>query len=279
MKLTHHRYGKANVRVLKKLENNGRHSIKELELRLSLAGEFETSYTIGDNCLVIATDTIKNTINVLALDQLGEQTEPFIATVAHHFLTKYSHIAEVTIETSERVWRRLKENGAPSATNFLAPGKFTPICELLATREQTQISSGIRDLVILKSAGSEFADFHRDEFTTLPETHDRLLATSFSSRWLFTRSPTNYNDSNAAILDAMLDCFSSNPSPSAQKTMYDMGSAALNACPEIGRINIVMPNLHCLLIDMAPFGRKNPNNLFVPTDAPHGLIEATVERE
>jgi urate oxidase len=279
MKLSHHRYGKANVRVLKKLETNGRHTIKELELRLSLTGEFETSYTIGENRLVVATDTIKNTINVLALDQLGEQTEMFVATLARHFLSKYSHIAEITIETTERVWRRLKENGAPSATNFLAPGKFAPICELLATREQTQISSGIRDLVILKSAGSEFTDFHRDEFTTLPETHDRLLATSLSSKWLFTKSPANYNDANVTILDAMLECFSSKPSPSAQKTMYDMGSAALKACPEIGRINIVMPNLHCLLIDMAPFGKKNPNTVFVPTDAPHGLIEATVERE
>jgi urate oxidase len=278
MNLKYHRYGKAEVRVLKKLKRDGLHIIKELEVQVLLAGDFESSYSSGDNRLVVATDTIKNTVNVLAFEKLEEQTELFALSLSEHFLEKYPHVSTVTIETSERVWQRLRAEGQPSPANFLAPQKFTPICEVHVTRTQTRLTSGIRDLLIMKTAGSAFAEFHRDEFTTLPETQDRILATSMATRWTFGATPSDYNKINADILDAMLDCFVANDSPSVQKTMYDMGVAALNRCPEISEVNLVMPNLHCLLIDLKPFGRVNPNTLFVPTDAPHGLIEATIER-
>ena len=278
MNLKYHRYGKAEVRVLKKLQRDGLHIMKELEVQVLLAGDFESSYSSGDNRLVVATDTMKNTVNVLAFEKLEEQTELFALSLSEHFLEKYQYVSTVTIETSERVWQRLRADGQPSPTNFLAPQKFTPICEVQATRTQARLTSGIRDLIIMKSAGSAFAEFHRDEFTTLPETQDRILATSMATRWTFAATPSDYNQTNADILDAMLDCFVANDSPSVQKTMYDMGVAALNRCPEISEVNLVMPNLHCLLIDLKPFGRVNPNTLFVPTDAPHGLIEATIER-
>jgi urate oxidase len=279
MSLTYHRYGKAKVRVLKKLQRDSLHTIKELDVQVLLAGDFESSYSAGDNRLVVATDTMKNTVNVLALEKLEEQTERFALDLAQHFLDKYPHVTEVTIETSERVWQRLKADGKPSPTNFLAPQKYTPLCEVHATRGNTRLTSGVQDLVILKSAGSGFADFHRDEFTTLPETEDRILATRMASKWTFATAPADYNQTNEDLLDAMLECFVTNDSPSVQKTMYDMGLAALHRCPEISDVNLVMPNLHCLLIDLKPFGRTNPNTLFVPTDAPHGLIEATIERE
>jgi urate oxidase len=279
MNLTYHRYGKAKIRVLKKLQRDSLHAIKELDVQVSLAGDFESSYSAGDNRLVVATDTMKNTVNVLALEKLEEQTERFALDLAQHFLEKYPHVTEVTIETSERVWQRLKADGKPSPTNFLAPQKYTPLCEVHATRANTRLTSGVQDLVILKSAGSGFADFHRDEFTTLPETQDRILATRMASKWTYAVAPADYNQTNEDLLDAMLECFVTNDSPSVQKTMYDMGLAALNRCPEISDVNLVMPNLHCLLIDLKPFGRTNPNTLFVPTDAPHGLIEATIERE
>ena len=253
--------------------------IKELDVQVLLAGDFESSYSAGDNRLVVATDTMKNTVNVLAFEKLEEQTELFALDLAQHFLEKYPHVSEVTIETSERVWQRLKADGKPSPTNFLASQKYTPVCEVHATRTSRRLASGVRDLVILKSAGSAFADFHRDEFTTLPETQDRLLATRMGSKWTFATRPADYNKTNADVLDAMLECFVANDSPSVQKTMYDMGLAALSRCPEISEVNLVMPNLHCLLIDLKPFGQMNPNTLFLPTDAPHGLIEATIARD
>jgi urate oxidase len=279
MNLKYHRYGKAKVRVLKNLKRDSVHTIKELDVQVSLGGDFERSYSAGDNRLVVATDTMKNTVNVLAFDKLEEQTELFALDLARHFLEKYAQVSEVTIETSERVWQRLQADGKPSLTNFFAPQKYTPTCEVRATRADTRLASGVQDLVILKSAGSAFADFHRDEFTTLPESHDRILATRMASKWTFAIQPADYNQTNENVLNTMLDSFVANDSPSVQKTMYDMGLAALNRCPEISDVNLVMPNLHCLLIDLKPFGRTNPNTLFVPTDAPQGLIEATIARE
>src|SRR5438045_1874176 len=146
-------------------------------------------------------------------------------------------------------------------------------------RDSNTVESGIRDFLILKSTGSGFENYPKDEFTTLPETADRILATSFSATWTFKDQPDNYNRANEAILAAMLKVFANNYSPSAQTTLFQMGEAALAASPEISGLDLAMPNKHCLLINLAPFGLGNKNEVFVPTDEPHGDIVATVSRD
>jgi urate oxidase len=278
MKLYSNRYGKAKVRVLKKLREKNMHTVKELEVKIVLEGAFEAAYTAGDNREVIATDSMKNTINVFAHEKLGLETEPFLTELTAHFLNKYPQVMSVQAETEERVWERMTVNGAPSPTNFSVAGNMVPTTEVNRTRNEVHLISGIRGLVILKSADSSFADFHRDEFTTLPETQDRLLATSLTSRWLYSGKPADYCQTNARIIESMLSAFGSTESPSVQASLYEMGKAALAACSEIERISLTMPNLHCLLIDLSPFHRENQNTLFVPTDAPQGWIEGTVAR-
>jgi urate oxidase len=147
------------------------------------------------------------------------------------------------------------------------------------SRSAKTIRSGIRDLVILKSTGSGFENYPKDEFTTLPETADRILATSFSATWTFNDPPTHYGRANEAILGAMLKVFANNYSPSAQTSLFQMGEAALGVCPEISGLDLAMPNKHCLLINLAPFGLENKNEVFVPTDEPHGDITASVMRD
>jgi urate oxidase len=278
MKLHSHRYGKAKVRVFKKLQQDGVHTPKELEVTTLLEGDFGASFTKDDNRQVVATDTIKNTINFLAHQELGNETEPFAIAVTRHFLKKYSHVTSVTVETLERVWERLTVDGKPSPTNFISSGKGVPWTRTIANANATETKSGIRDLVILKTSGSAWEGFWRDELTTLPETNDRLLATSLTSHWLYGTAPASYAAANARIIEVMLEVFASRYSPSVQATLYHMGEAALKACPEITRISLTMPNLHYLLIDLKPFDRANNNELFVPTDAPSGWIEATVAR-
>jgi urate oxidase len=153
-----------------------------------------------------------------------------------------------------------------------------PTTQVTRSRNHLEINSGIRGLVILKSASSGFAGFDRDEFTTLPETSDRLLATSLTSQWRYCTKPTDYREANARIVETMLSAFGSKESPSVQTSLYEMAKAALVACPEIEQISLTMPNLHCLPIDLAPFHRHNQNTLFLPTDAPQGWIEGTVAR-
>jgi urate oxidase len=112
----------------------------------------------------------------------------------------------------------------------------------------------------------------------LKETSDRILGTSFSATWNFATDPGDYRVTNNAILTAMLEVFAENYSSSAQATLYEMGEAALSVCAEISVIELAMPNKHCLLIDLSPFGLENKNEVFVPTDEPHGQIEATLAR-
>jgi urate oxidase len=278
MKLQTNRYGKTRVRVFKKIKKDGVHVPKELDVRTLLEGDFGESYTKDNNKKIIATDSIKNTTNVVAYHQLGTETEPFAIALCEHYLRKYSHVTSVNVETLERVWERQIVDGQPSGTNFVSAAKGIPWTRTVATRDSIETTSGVRELIVLKTAGSAWEDFFQDEFATLPDTNDRLLATSLTASWVFQKAPASYATANANIVQAMLEAFSTRFSPSVQSTQYHMGEAALHACPEIAQISLTMPNLHYLAIDLKPFNIENDKELFVPTDAPQGWIEATVAR-
>lgn len=309
MKLSAHRYGKSRVRLLKVLREGARHTVKELTARVLLEGAFERSYTDADNVLVVATDTMKNTLNVLAHAHLGAENEPFARTVAAHFLDRYPQVSRLTVELDERVWTRLRDHPhsftqaevARPFTRLIATrraaadaiGAGAPTAQAGLTPHDTQApqdpheaiihhESGVRDLTILKSTGSGFERFARDEWTTLADTQERLLATTLRATWVWAgeaeRQPASHRDAARLIVDALLGPFAERYSPSVQATLFEMGSAALAACPAIDRITLAMPNLHCLPIDLTPFGRANRHELFVPIDEPHGDIEATITR-
>jgi urate oxidase len=288
MKLTAHRYGKSRVRLMKVLRDGDLHTIKELTARVLLEGAFQRSYTDADNTNVVATDTMKNTLYVLAHEHLGHENEPFARRVAAHFLDRYAPVWRVTVELDERVWTRLHlaANPKPHPHSFIQADMARPFTRVIVSRDvasdapvdSTIHESGIRDLIILKSTQSGFEGFHRDEFTTLPETNERILATALRATWRWSETPTSFRAAHRAIVNAMLAPFAESYSPSVQATLFEMAGAALDACPEIDRMTLAMPNLHCLPIDLSRFGRTNPHELFVPTDEPHGDIEATVTR-
>jgi urate oxidase len=222
---------------------------------------------------------MKNTINVLAHQQLGQSIEPFAISIAEHFLNKYSQVTSVTVEVAERVWQHMDLGGQPAPSSFTSAGKATPFTSVIGTANGMEVTSGIRDLIILKTSGSAFEGYLKDEFTTLPETNDRLLATSMIGSWVYRFAPPDYHVVNSQIIKKMLEIFATHFSPSVQATLYEMAAEALASCPEINRVSLTMPNLHCLPIDLKPFGLENKNEIFVPTDAPQGWIEATIVRD
>ncbi len=279
MKLLANRYGKARVRVMKILRHGGTHTIKEIDVAALLTGNFAASYTSADNSKVVATDTIKNTINALAKEHLGTEIERFASTVGQHFLKRYAQVESASVEIQAKNWERMQINGEPHAHSFQAGSEAKIWTHVLGKRESATIRSGVRELVILKSTGSGWEGYPKDEYTTLPETNDRVLATSFDATWTWSAAPADYNAANETILAAMLSIFADNYSPSAQASVYEMGKAALEACAEISRVELKMPNKHCLLINLSPFGLENKNEVFVPTDEPHGQIEGTVVRD
>ncbi len=280
MKLLDHHYGKARIRVVKVTRGDERHSLKELEIAVMLQGQFDASYTQSDNSLVVPTDTMKNIVNVLAKEKLAAETEPFGVIVGAYFLEKYPQVEQVQVQLYEGCWGRIAVKGQPHAHSFLEKSPAKPFAEVTSWRTGTEIQSGISDLLILKTTQSGFEGYDtKDACTTLLETKDRIFATRLRARWSYAGQPASYSQTNARILDAMLEVFASTYSPSVQSTLYQMGEAALKAAPEISKINLAMPNKHCLLIDLAPFGLENHNELFRPTDDPHGQIEGTISRE
>src|SRR5262245_29305851 len=174
MKLSVHQYGKGRVRVARIRREGAQHSIHEVEVQVMLRGDFASSYTDGDNSLVVPTDTMKNTVNVLAQAELGDDIERFGLALGRHFLAKYAQIAECTVTLSEKVWTRLEVDGAPHPHAFTGNDASHPWACVTTTRSGSSVSAGIRDLLILKSTASGFAGFPKCDLTTLPEATDRI---------------------------------------------------------------------------------------------------------
>jgi urate oxidase len=278
VKLIDHNYGKAGVRVLKVFRTGRSHSVKELEVQVMLQGDFDASFTKADNRLVVATDSMKNIVNVLAKRELGEETEEFGLMLAQHFLKTYQHVRRVEIHLAEHCWGRIAVGGRPHAHAFSERNAAKPFAKIVATRNGSVVESGIEDLLIMKTTASGFEKFWRDEFTTLPDTGDRIFATKLKATWTYAQEPRSYAKTNGKILEAMLAVFAQKFSPSVQVTLFQMGEAALKAGRHISQIHIAMPNKHCPLVNLKPFGLENRNELFVPTDEPHGQIEGTIAR-
>ena len=142
--------------------------------------------------------------------------------------------------------------------------------------------SGLRDLVVLKSTGSEFHGFLQDEYTTLQPTTDRILATSLVARWRHSGDDlagTDWDKSFAAIKALLLQRFAEVHSYALQQTLYGMGEAVLEQHPGVAEIKFSAPNKHHFLSDLSPFGLDNPNEVFFAADRPYGLIEASVVRD
>ena len=130
----------------------------------------------------------------------------------------------------------------------------------------------------MKSTQSGWDQYMKDAYTTLPETRDRICATSMNAAWRWRAEPSDYAAANAKVLSEMLKVFATTYSESVQDSLYRMGSAALVAVPDILDISLACPNKHYLLINLAPFGLDNDNQVFLPTDEPHGQIACTVGR-
>jgi urate oxidase len=145
------------------------------------------------------------------------------------------------------------------------------------SRSACCITSGIQGLQILKTGQSAFEGFLKDEFTTLAPVTERLLGTILEARWTYA-GHVAYNETLARMRSALLDSFAQHISLSVQQTLFAMAQAALDTVPEVTEIHLTMPNRHCLLVDLSKFGLDNPNQVFIPTEAPSGHIEAKVTR-
>lgn len=278
MPLIRSTYGKGRVRIMRVKRDTERHEARELNVTVLLTGAFDASYTSDDNSSVIATDSIKNIVNIVARDNVGAETEPFAAALATYFLDRYAHVTQVDVTATETKWVRIAVDGAPHEHSFVLDSNGNPFVKLAATREGVSVTSGIKGFTFMKTTNSGWENYWFDEATTLKPTADRMCATAMDASWRWAKAPASYPEANAAVLATVLKVFATTYSPSVQNTMYLMGEAVLAAVPEIAEISMACPNKHYLPIDLSPFGRSSDGQVFTPTDEPHGQIECTVGR-
>jgi urate oxidase len=262
-----------------RVDRQGNHNtVRELTLQVMLDGGFERAYTQADNRSIIATDTIKNIVNIVAREEVSLEAEVFCEAVARRFLDRYEQVETVCIAAQETRWNRMIIDGTAHPHGFTLGGNGTPVVRLTQTRAQKTLESGIESFTFLKSTGSGWTDYFMDEFTTLPETTDRIAATSMNAGWLWSKTPADYFKSNEKILQVMVGVFVATYSCSMQDSLYRMGEAALTAIPEIAQISLACPNKHYLPLDLSRFGMTADNMVFTPTEEPHGQIECVVAR-
>ena len=282
MPFVRQRYGKANVRVLRVQRAEDRHQVRESRVTIILDGEFSRAYTDADNASVVATDTMKNLVNVLALQQLEATNESFALAIAQCFLDRYEQVAEARVRVEETVWGRMLIDGREHGHGFVRAEGGTPFACATVSRSSREVEAGFHDFAIMKTTGSGFVDYLQDEYTTLPPTTDRILATRMAAAWRFeggTLSDDGDYDAVAeAIREALLRVFATTYSYSVQDSLYRMGEAALAVAPGIREVTLRMPNVHYLPIDLSPFGQDALGTLFLPTEEPSGQIEATLRR-
>lgn len=276
-------YGKAESRVVRILRDSDRHEIVDLNVSSTLRGDFTDAHVTGDQGAVLTTDTQKNTAFAYAKRHGVSSPEDYAIALGRRFLEAAPQADSAQIRVEEYAWDRIpvgpfghdhafvQRGGAVRTTVVTVRGR--------AEEEEVWVVSGLRDLVLLKSTGSEFKGFIKDEYTTLQETDDRILATSLVARWRYTHTAVDWTKRYDAIRSSLLETFATTYSHALQETLYRMGEQVLETCEEVAEIRFSAPNKHHFLVDLAPFGLRNDGEVFIAADRPYGLIEATVVRD
>jgi urate oxidase len=272
-------YGKAEVRLVHVTRDGGWHQVKDLNVSSALRGDFADAHLRGDNAKVVATDTQKNTVYAFAQQYGVGEIEAFALLLGRHFTDSFEWVSGAKISIQEYGWDRIAVDGAEHGHAFTRGGGGTRTTDVTIDGEQAWVVSGLTDLVVLKSTGSEFWGFPRDRYTTLPETRDRILATAVTARWRYASTDLDWAKSYAGVRRILIESFAAKHSLALQQTLYFMGEQVLEAHPEVAEIRMSMPNKHHFLVDLSPFGLPNDNAVYHAADRPYGLIEGSVTRD
>jgi urate oxidase len=275
--LGENRYGKAEVRVVHVDRSRQPHAIRDWNVSVSLAGDMREVHLSGANDQVLPTDTQKNTVYAFA-QRLGDvEPEVFALALARHFVDRQPGISRARVELDSYGWNSI---GPHSLVR--AGGEIRTVTVVHDEQSGSLVVGGLRELTLLNTTDSEFWGFARDDYTTLAETTDRMLATSVEARWRFRALDWDVCDWAAAhgkARQALLDAFTGTYSYSLQQSLYAMGCRVLAEVPEVCEVRLVLPNKHHFLVDLSPFGLPNDNEVYLAADRPYGLIEGQVLAE
>jgi len=276
------RYGKSRIRLVTVRRGPTQHHLRDLTVAIALEGDFAAAHIAGDNANIIATDTMKNTVYAFARDRLTGAPEAFGLELARHFAA-YPVVDRAIVDIEEQRWLRVPVGSGEAPDTFTRAGDLTRLAQVKAGRDGTNaIEAGVGDLTVMKTTRSAFKGFDRDQYTTLPEVDDRLMATKLRATWGYRTDVAGggfdfdaaWDRARVALRESLAEHFS----PSVQASIWVMATAMMDAEPSIDWVRMVLPSLHHWKVDLAPFGLDNPGEVFVSTTEPHGLIDATVRR-
>ena len=280
IRLAENRYGKSGVRLVHVKRHAERHDFHEWNVEVLLQGDFASCFTQGDNSKILPTDTMKNTVYSLARNSSADTPEEFAMELIDFLLARNPQVSEAAVTIHEKAWDHLNVHGKSHPTAFVnGSGEIQTTNVSRPQSGSFAVVSGLENLIIMKTAGSAFEGFIKDSLTTLTESRDRLFGTAVRANWTYVSGKHDYHSLRHKIRESLLETFANHSSKSVQHTLYAMAECALARVPEIEDVILTMPNKHCLLVDLSRCGQDNPNEVFVPTDEPHGYIEARVCRE
>jgi urate oxidase len=280
IELAENRYGKSRIRLMKLTRHEHGHDLREWTVQVLLQGDFDSAHLDSDNSKILPTDTMKNTVYSIARTSAATSMEDYAKELADFLLQHNPQVESASIRIESTLWKRLTVDGKPHPSAFMrGSGERQTTSVERAQHGAFHILSGLDDLVLLKTANSAFEGYIKDSLTTLPETKDRLFGTAVRAEWRYLSTDLDFDSLRATIRETMLRTFANHESKSVQQTLYAMAQSALEDVLQIDEIELIMPNKHCLLVDLSRFGQDNPNEIFVPTDEPHGYIEARVRRK
>jgi len=275
-------YGKAENRLVRVYRDTARHEIRDLNVSSALRGDFSDAHITGDQAAILPTDTQKNTVFAFAKEKGVRSIEEFALTLGDHFIGQTPKATGARIEIEEYFWDRISVDGAPHDHSFVRNGGETRTTvvtvEGRGDERQAWVVSGLKDLTLAKTTGSEFWGFPRDRYTSLAETSDRILATAVTARWRYASVDVDWAKSYADVRRILVEQFAQVHSLALQQTLWHMGRAVLEAHPLPTEISLSAPNKHHFLVDLEPFGLANPGEVLIAADRPYGLIEATITR-
>src|ERR1700761_1357322 len=170
-------YGKAETRVVRIYRDTGRHEIRDLNVSTALRGDFDAAHLTGDQGSVLPTDSQKNTCFAFAKSHATGGSETYSIALAEHFVAGIPSVHRARVDVEEYAWERVPVSGTGHAHTFVRTGGGGRTVTAVVSDGEGPLEekglwviSGLKDLVVLKSTGSEFAGFYQDEYTTLPET-------------------------------------------------------------------------------------------------------------
>ncbi len=278
-KLRDNRYGKSGIRLFKVDREGARHHVTDLTVDIWLEGAFEAAHTEGENAAVLPTDTMRGTVYAFARERWSPEPEAFGLELARHFVETVASVERASVHLAAAAWERIDVGGDGHDHAFTGGAPARRTATVTVGPDGADVTAGLGDLLVLKTARSGFSGFHVDAYTTLAETDDRVLATLVTARWRYDALALDWSACAGEVRRLLLETFAEHDSESLQHTLYAMGQAVLAARGEIAEIWLSMPNQHHNLVDLQPYGLENPNEVFVVADRPFGVIEATLARD